>query len=538
MIILGTNSCANGVDGKMVIAKRKKIEMMPDEGLFSFGNYGWLSNYRQTAILNRARIPKASLLRQKHLGIDIFNSCYLLNTHQKRELTPTEKSIIEPILLNKKIRYQTIGDDMMARAFSVVYAEKIEKAYQQAKQKMIQRLEQQKKKEEEQKKKENKGKGQGQDQKQEQKDKQDQQQDGQNQGTPIDGQDQEGNQQGQGQCPSPDQQGQNGQNQTGQGQCQNPGQDQGQQGQGQGQPDQGKNPGQGDSPPKPEGPNLDLDQEGLDDMENQLKQDMREVQEDIEDMRQMRDVVTKSAGKQFAKLALDQAISIKKQLDLKKLLKILEKFEVELAKKGEGEYGDFRNVGAGRDLNKVLITEMAKDDELFYLDYARGTLLTQEFEEGGWEEFVILMDSSGSMSGSKKLTFSRSLAFCLALRAKKEHKDCKIVYFNTRLATKIYSLKEDSEMFLKAVLHLRADGGTSIGECIKQLQREIGIEKAPKTKVFVVTDGEDSFYLSKNEIKFKKLYAVFVEGSNSDLSNIADKSFTINDSVGKITLKT
>jgi len=114
---------------------------------FRFGSYDWLGEYRANAIKSLCHStlktsPNYSYEQQQTLEqlnlqipLDIFHSCYLLNTTLDQQ-DQFLQQLTEPIIQDKELRQLTIADDLVSRFFSVKYVlailEELQKQQQEA----------------------------------------------------------------------------------------------------------------------------------------------------------------------------------------------------------------------------------------------------------------------------------------------------------------------------------------------------------------------------------------------------------------------
>lgn len=88
--------------------------------VFNFGNYGWLGEYRLSSIVEAAKkVDKDFAIDDSNLPLDIFHSCYLLNTERNQE--DRIEPILSPVVSDEELRQLTVMDDMLSRVFAVKY---------------------------------------------------------------------------------------------------------------------------------------------------------------------------------------------------------------------------------------------------------------------------------------------------------------------------------------------------------------------------------------------------------------------------------
>ena len=74
------------------------------EGIFKYGNYGWLGEYRANTILSAIHKIKPDAQVEPVVPLDIFHACYLLNTRLVETPNPFLKEITEPIVKDEELR--------------------------------------------------------------------------------------------------------------------------------------------------------------------------------------------------------------------------------------------------------------------------------------------------------------------------------------------------------------------------------------------------------------------------------------------------
>jgi len=92
------------------------------DGIFRYGNYGWLGEYRAKSIL--AIVEKAGFNVsnvEQVLPLDIFHACYLLNTSLIDNPRADLVEIVNPIINDEELRKLTVADDMISRVFAAKF---------------------------------------------------------------------------------------------------------------------------------------------------------------------------------------------------------------------------------------------------------------------------------------------------------------------------------------------------------------------------------------------------------------------------------
>lgn len=95
-------------------------------GIFRFGDYGWLGEYRANYIKKLleklvGREPDIDLI----VPLEVFHAAYLLLPELVDRPDPLLHEIVRPVLENNSIRSMTVLDDMFSRIFAAKYLEKL-----------------------------------------------------------------------------------------------------------------------------------------------------------------------------------------------------------------------------------------------------------------------------------------------------------------------------------------------------------------------------------------------------------------------------
>jgi len=101
-------------------------------GIFRYGNYGWLGEYRARSIISAVKKLGQVEISDPLIPLDVFHSCYLLNTSHLPGPVHITK-LCEPILKDKELRRITVADDLISRLFAVKFLLALQK-HQQEKQ--------------------------------------------------------------------------------------------------------------------------------------------------------------------------------------------------------------------------------------------------------------------------------------------------------------------------------------------------------------------------------------------------------------------
>ena len=177
------------------------------------------------------------------------------------------------------------------------------------------------------------------------------------------------------------------------------------------------------------------------------------------------------------------------------------------------EYSDIIN---DDDLNSMLPSQLALDDDLFYMKYVAKQLLTfKKTTRKKLEPFFILIDKSGSMTNGNRTSISRAIAIKVAREANEYRVDCFLQFFDTQLyPNEPISLNEDKDRFIMELLMLSNDGGTNINNALSTVRNK------KLHKLVLITDAEDDVDPS-NKPDFKLVTVAL--NHNDDLKVMSDE---------------
>ncbi len=165
-----------------------------------------------------------------------------------------------------------------------------------------------------------------------------------------------------------------------------------------------------------------------------------------------------------------------------------------------------KKIKKSEQITRASIFEMAMDDDVFYGKYLNNDLIIKDYvrQRKLSQAFYVLLDVSGSMEGLRSL-FARSVLKELLRRVVQGGAKYFIRPFESSPYDMMSAVNEQEAMkvdnFLSQVNF--NGGGTDIKSAIEAAVRDI---KKDKTKfedidILVITDGEDTFDLNKEELK-------------------------------------
>ncbi|MDP2342270.1 MAG: VWA domain-containing protein [Deltaproteobacteria bacterium] len=200
----------------------------------------------------------------------------------------------------------------------------------------------------------------------------------------------------------------------------------------------------------------------------------------------------------------------------------------------------------GSDLSRILPSELAKlGHPMLALDFARGfvegTLAQYRLhgrERPGRGPVVVLIDSSGSMEGSKEI-WAKAVGLALLQLAVTDKRRCRIVQFDdgVRRVDDFVPGKIDGRAVMEAMAPFFG-GGTDfekpLTKAMEAINDDVGLKQAD---VILITDGEaevsDAFRASWAEARRKHEVTVFAVAIGGDLpavlNRVADYVVGVND---------
>jgi uncharacterized protein with von Willebrand factor type A (vWA) domain len=385
------------------------------KGIFRYGNYGWLGEYRARSIISAVEKQAPEMkIDDPLIPLDLFHSCYLLNTAHEEKPQYLHK-LCEPIVNDKELRKITIADDLISRVFAVKFL--------LALQEQLQRQREERRK------------------------------------------------QGQQELQQLLQQ-------------------------------------------------LSAGEGASEEQKKSAQEAKKLVEQAKEEAKKETEQIKLYAG---LKAGVGHRVTFGELLDLGQftvdLLELLKLFRdisaIDFTRSPKvAPFGSYEGIRFGRDLAKITPSALALPEELFWYRFATSTLPMVETKATELEEFLLLVDKSGSMRERNKTLWSRAVALALAMHAKKNRLKCQLAFFDdTVCQKKPIDVLTEFDKVLKHILSLKCEGGTSIDRALK-FAEEQGLKK-----VIIITDGEDEVKVRPK----KSLISVMVEGDNSTLKKVSEK---------------
>jgi len=205
-------------------------------------------------------------------------------------------------------------------------------------------------------------------------------------------------------------------------------------------------------------------------------------------------------------------------------------------KKRKFKHGEIVGYETGKDIERIVPSNLALPDELFYIKLLEGKLLLyQKILSEGRGSLYVLLDKSGSMDGLK-MVWAKAVALSLYMRAVKEHRVYYFRFFDSipyPLARVDKHPKASQIMkLIDYIARVKGSGGTDITRAVITACSDIRSGSVGDANdIILITDGVDRVaeqLLQHNLRKANaKLYTVMVLGNNRSLKNISSRYFAV-----------
>lgn len=176
---------------------------------------------------------------------------------------------------------------------------------------------------------------------------------------------------------------------------------------------------------------------------------------------------------------------------------------------------------------KIIPSQFALDDNVFMEKLAKKELQVRDYQSRKLKKqaLYMLIDVSGSMDGGKNV-YASGVALSLVRQAIDEGSIYFLRFFDGsphemhRISTHDEAIKM-AEILAKKPY---SGGGTSIQSAIVRAIKDIKDDPVEfeKVEIMVITDGEDSVNLSKEQLEGIKLHSTVIDGNNSGLERISE----------------
>jgi uncharacterized protein with von Willebrand factor type A (vWA) domain len=265
--------------------------------------------------------------------------------------------------------------------------------------------------------------------------------------------------------------------------------------------------------------------------------------EDSKSVRNMQKIVGGTGAGTGSVLTFDgeihEVLRLARNVEVKKILEFLSgipKIGQVSKRKTKFSKGELHGYERGNDLERLVGSEMALPEELFYLKFAESDLLLYEkYVKESLGPLYLLLDKSGSMDG-EKILWAKAVALALYMRARKENRDFYIRFFDNipyPLIKVIRSAKPKEVLkMVEYISKIRGGGGTDISRSVLSACEDIKEGSAKGiSEVILLTDGEDKIAEAavRKSVREAKstLISVMIRGDNPDLRRVSDEYMVV-----------
>ena len=198
--------------------------------------------------------------------------------------------------------------------------------------------------------------------------------------------------------------------------------------------------------------------------------------------------------------------------------------------------GELYGYEEGSDLERIVSSELALPEELFYVKFAESQLLLyQKRIKEVLGPIYLLLDKSGSMDG-EKILWAKAVALALYSRARRENRDFYIRFFDNipypLIKVSKNAKSKDVVKMIEYIGKIRGGGGTDISRSIISACEDIkeGHVKGV-SEIILLTDGEDKIAETTVRKSLKEanstLITVMIRGDNADLRRVSDEYLVV-----------
>jgi len=235
-----------------------------------------------------------------------------------------------------------------------------------------------------------------------------------------------------------------------------------------------------------------------------------------------------------------ELLRLARDLEVRKILELLAGVKpwaipVE-RRKQRFKHGEIAGYELGRDVERIVPSNLALPDELFYLRFLeKKLLLYQKVLSQGQGSLYVLLDKSGSMDGLK-MTWAKAVALSLYMRAVKEHREFFFKFFDSvpYPLTRVGRKPKASQVLrlLDYIARVKGSGGTDITRAIVSACNDIKSGYVSGVNdIVLITDGVDRVAEHLIRASLKKanarLITVMVMGHNKSLQEVSAKYFAV-----------
>jgi uncharacterized protein with von Willebrand factor type A (vWA) domain len=185
-----------------------------------------------------------------------------------------------------------------------------------------------------------------------------------------------------------------------------------------------------------------------------------------------------------------------------------------------------KNLDNPMEILKLVPTQYAYDDDIFMQKLIKKELLIRDYQARRLKRqaLYLLIDVSGSMSGMKNV-YACGVALAFVRQAITEGSTYFLRFFDDSPhdLQKVTTKEEAEKMSEILIKQPFSGGGTSIQSAIGRAVDDItkSPEDFEKAEIMVISDGEDTVNLNKDDLKEVKLHSTIIDGENKGLELIS-----------------
>lgn len=278
----------------------------------------------------------------------------------------------------------------------------------------------------------------------------------------------------------------------------------------------------------------------------QFKQQLPQIEKTLEsgilDNEDFQDYLVKHAGVGHSELKIGNITKLIEKISQKLTDRELEIFYVARKKEVTERYRrdevlesvpypedemTVKNIDNPMEILKLVPTQYAYDDDIFMQKLVKKQLLVKDYQARRLKRqaLYLLIDVSGSMSGMKNI-YACGVALAFVRQAVSEGSTYYLRFFDDspHELNKVTTKEEAEKMSEKLVKQPFSGGGTSIQNAIARAVDDIthAPDKFEKAEIMIISDGEDTVNMGKNDLKDIKLHSTIIDGANGGLKELSD----------------
>ncbi|MEM1675887.1 MAG: hypothetical protein QXX35_03490 [Desulfurococcaceae archaeon] len=279
-------------------------------------------------------------------------------------------------------------------------------------------------------------------------------------------------------------------------------------------------------------------------VKKEIDRTLSSLSKDLDNVKKLRSLIEGDQAGSLSMIAYEEygpeLVKLARNIEVRKILEQLTgvkpwMFRIE-KRRQRFKHGEILGYEFGRDIERIVPSNLLLPNELFYIKYLNNKLLLyQKAVTEGKGSLYVLVDKSGSMDGVK-ITWAKAVALSLYMRAIRENRDFYFRFFDSIP----YSLcKVERRRRVKQALRLieyiasvKGSGGTDITRSIVTACSDIRSSNVSGVNdIVLITDGVDRIAEQVVRYNLKKanarLITVMIMGDNESLRKVSAKYFTV-----------